>query len=276
MNLLNQIKYLEEFDLPLMFSGAVVPSPLVLDDVISCIVRRCGLLEPRYTEPDVMRKLTTLWFRTNQWNFTHLVNIILAEYSPIENTDRYSEHTTEHDDSGTVTAGGSDTRSQTEGGTDTVTTQEDIAGTSGETHGGTDRRTVTNGGSDTTSATATRAAFNSSVYDPYDKTDTTQTYGGNSTEAMAHGETITGSESTDRDQTEQTAYGHTLQDVTQYGRTETRSGTGSESYTEHTHGNIGVTTNQDMINQELALLEKFNIYDWIAAKFEREMCLQIY
>lgn len=336
MNLLNQIKYLEEYDLPLMFSGAAVPSPLILDDVISCIVRRCGLLEPRYTEPDVMRELTTLWFRTNQWNFTHLVNIILAEYSPIENTDRYSEHTVDREDSGTVTYGGSDTRTTThsgtdsravadggrdtttttEGGTDTHTISEDVAVSGSDMHSGTDQRAVTNGGSDTRTTTDggtdteettnTRAAFNSGNYDPYDKTNRTQgygkteteqaTYGGTTSDNLTHGERIAKTETTDKDVSDALRYGHTQEEAAVYGKTqtdaityghqevealqrgttETRSGDGSESYTEHTHGNIGVTTNQEMIAQELRLLEKFNVYDWIAAKFEREMCLQIY
>ena len=316
MNLMNQIRYLEDFDLPLMFAGCTVPAPLVLDDVVSAIVKRCGLLEPCYSEPTTMQELTQLWFRTNAWNFQHLVNIILAEYSPIENTDRYSEHTVARSDSGAVTYGGTDTRTETEGGadtrnvtdggTDTVTVQEDVAGSSSEAHSGTDTRNITNGGQDTTavtdggsdtgSTTNTRAAFNSGSYDPYDKSDTTttygrtentlSTYGGTTADALQHGETVTGSETTDRDMSQATQYGKTQSDVLQYGRThterlqrgttETRTGDGEESYTEHTHGNIGVTTNQDMIRQELELLQRFNVYDWIAAKYEREMCIQVY
>lgn len=316
MTLMNQINYLEDWDLPLMFSGCSVPAPLVFDDVVSAIVKRCGLLEPAYSEPTTMQELTQLWFRTNAWNFQHLVNIILAEYSPIENTDRYSEHTIARSDNGSVQYGGHDTRTETEGGADTRniteggadsrTLTEDIAEASTEGHTGTDTRSITNGGQDETdttyggtdtgTVTNTRAAFNSGSYDPYDKSDTSTAYGqtenvvsqygGTTADSLQHGETINGSGSTDRDVSDVTQYGKTQADVLQYGRThseqltrgttETRTGDGSESYTEHTHGNIGVTTNQDMIRQELELLQRFNVYDWIAAKYEREMCLQVY
>lgn len=316
MNLMNQIHYLEMFDLPLMFSGCSVPAPLVFDDVVSAIVKRCGLLEPAYSEPQVMQELTQLWFRTNQWQFEHLIKIILAEYSPIENTDRYSDHSVTRADNGSVEYGGSDTRTATEGGADTRNVTdggqdqrvmtEDVAETSTEGHTGTDTRSITNGGqdetdtlnggSDTGSTTNTRAAFNSGSYDPYDKSDTTTTYGqtekvtakygGTTADSLQHGETVAGSGSTDRDVSDVTSYGKTQEDVLQYGRThseelrrattETRTGGGSETYTEHTHGNIGVTTNQEMINQELRLLMEFNIYDWIAHKYEADMCLQIY
>ena len=56
----------------------------------------------------------------------------------------------------------------------------------------------------------------------------------------------------------------------------TDKSSGKDTYTEHTHGNIGVTTNQQMIEQELELLRHFDIYDWIAAKLENELFIQVY
>ena len=45
---------------------------------------------------------------------------------------------------------------------------------------------------------------------------------------------------------------------------------------QHLHGNIGVTSNQDMINQEIALLEKFHVYDWIALQIEADLFIILY
>lgn len=40
-----------------------------------------------------------------------------------------------------------------------------------------------------------------------------------------------------------------------------------------THGNIGVTTNQQMLNQEVDFWKSFNFYDMVANKFLFELCL---
>lgn len=71
-----------------------------------------------------------------------------------------------------------------------------------------------------------------------------------------------------------TKYGKT--DTLKYGKTDDFTHGHIETYDRLRHGNIGVTTNDQLITEELSLLEKFNPYDWIAAKFERENFLQIY
>ena len=312
MNFQNQVDYLQTIYQSDMFDGASFPEPLVKDDAISAIMQRCGLLEPQYSEPAIMHQLVSLWFRTNQWNFQHLVNIILAEYSPIENTDRYSDHSIENDGSGTrtltrtsgntethggtdartITDGGSDAVSETHGGTDSRIINKETSREDEERHTGTDARTEGHSGTDTTEATT--SAYNSSAYQPADKTEAT--HGEQITDNLQHGEIINGSGSGTDDTTDalthgetvdtETTYGKTTSDNLQHGETITSNGTGSETvsdsnqgsqtYTEHTHGNIGVTTNQELINQELQLLMRFNVYDWIAAKFEKDLMIQIY
>lgn len=61
-----------------------------------------------------------------------------------------------------------------------------------------------------------------------------------------------------------------------YGKTDDFTHGHIEEYTRLRHGNIGVTTNDQLITEEYEMLEKFNPYDWIAAKFERENFLQLY
>lgn len=46
-------------------------------------------------------------------------------------------------------------------------------------------------------------------------------------------------------------------------------------YNEHTHGNIGVTTTQQMIQQEIKLRKK-SFYDWVADKYANDMCLGVW
>lgn len=54
-----------------------------------------------------------------------------------------------------------------------------------------------------------------------------------------------------------------------------RSGNSSSTHTGRVHGNIGVTTTQQMIQSELELA-KFNIYETIADSFVQEFCLMVY
>lgn len=43
-----------------------------------------------------------------------------------------------------------------------------------------------------------------------------------------------------------------------------------------THGNIGVTTSQQMLQAELDVAPRLDIYDWIAEEFKHEFCLLVY
>lgn len=252
MNFQNQIDYLHQIQNEDMFVGVSVPDPLDPETLKSQIVFRCGLLTPAYSEPHIMQAAITQFFRTEQWNIKHLINIILVEYSPIENTDKYSEHTTEDEGSGSSTHSGVDSRIIQASGTD----QRDIE------HSGKDERDIQEGGN--TTDTREVSAYNSSGYQADNK------------ETVAHGkktdDDLTYGKKIDDDLT----YGKKTDDSITYGHKITDSKEGKSTYTEHTHGNIGVTTNQQMIQEELKLLEAFDIYDWISAKLEKELFLQIY
>lgn len=50
---------------------------------------------------------------------------------------------------------------------------------------------------------------------------------------------------------------------------------GTEQYEEHRHGNIGVTTNQQMISEELELRKRF-FYETVFADLDKYLCLSIY
>lgn len=244
MNFWNQIDYLNRIEHEDMFSGLSLPIPLNKETAVGAITVRCGLLTPVYSEPHVMQTAIDQWSKQMQWAFKHLINIIEAEYSPIENTDRYSEHTTENEGGAVRTHSGTDTRTETHSGNDVLT------------EGGT--TSLAHTGDDTT--TNKVSAYNSSTFQN-DNEETTE-YGG--TDTTTHGKTET------------TAHGHVVTDRNAHGLTIRDENDGKETYTEHTHGNIGVTTNQELINQELELLRRFDVYGWIAKKFEADLCLMIY
>ena len=308
MNLQNQVDYLQTLQQIDIFDGLSVPAPLNADTAKSAIMIRCGLLTPVYSEPEVMRAAIGQWSVRMQWTFKHLINIIQAEYSPIENTDRYSEHTVTNEGGSTRTHSGTDTRSETHGGTDTRseggttgtvhggTDTRTEGGTTGTTHGGTDTRTeggttgTAHGGTDTT--TNEVSAYNSTGYQAdrketlqhgetetvtHGKTDSlqhgeTETITHGKTDALQHGET----ETITHGKTDALEHGETISETQLHGLQISDQNNGTQTYTEHTHGNIGVTSNQQLIEQELALLRHFDIYGFIAEKFESEFCLMIY
>lgn len=244
MNLQNQIEYLKLNNLGDMFDDCSVPSGLDMARVRGAIVMRCGLLTPLYSEPETQRAATQQFFFENQWNFNHLINILNAEYSPIENVAEWRNETTKNS------------------GADTLTIERNTA----ETHSGTDARKVQESGttvdaeSGTTETENTVSAENATTYQAdnkqtvtHGKTDTT-THGRGTQDDLTHGEVIA----------------HSGADTH---RTEKGTETEFEVYR---HGNIGVTTNTQLITEELSLLERFNPYRFIADLYEKELMIGLY
>lgn len=223
MNLQNLIDYGQYFDIDVL-EGVNVPAPLSVDTMKSAIMIRCGLLTPVYGEPQLFRDMVTHWFTVKQWTIEHLIKVVQAEYSPIENYDRYEEWDETH--KGTIKDNGSAT----------------------DQHKRSGNYTDVDSGSNTEENTV--SAYNSSSYQPDTKRVETK------------GNTLknTHSDTEDIDRINENTNARDLAD----------------KHTGHLHGNIGVTTNQQMIEQELDLLRHFDIYGYIAERFEEDNMLMIY
>jgi len=305
MNLQNLIDYCELNELPLPFAGCSVPAPLNIDTTISAIMVRCGLLTPVYGEPEVFSQMTQLWFEKMQWTFNHLVKVVEAEYEVVDNVfeektekttyNSHDLHTGGYKDTGsgkdTVKDSGKDTEALS--GTDTEATSgtdtERLSGTDTEAHSGTDQRDIQNSGTDVT--TNTISAFNSSNYQPDNKTDFLN--GKKVDDDLTHGESIgtTYGKTTDVTYGKSTGTTYGKQSDTTYGKqTDTTYGKSIErayqddkiakgGYDEiysYRHGNIGVTSAQELIERELELLRHFDIYGYIAELFERDNMIFVY
>lgn len=303
MNLQNLLNY----D-PTLLDGVNVPAPLSKELTQSAIVMHCGLLTPLYSEADTMKTLITLWFNTHQWNLDHLLAIVQAEYSPIENTDKHDEWTRTIGTERTGSSQNTRLDTGTYSGSETGRTDTETSGTTGGTTSGnvqtvTDRDTTgsrsengsTTGETDTTASSTTEhtvSAFNATTYQP-DSKDTASSTGNEQSQGTS---TLAVTESgTDDSTVTETSSGTTSSTSSGTGseeRTNATSGqhndtitdTGSsagtedttETYTQHQHGNIGMTTNQQMITEEITLVKMFNIYDQIAAMLETDLFLGVY
>ena len=251
---MQKMKTLNEMlsDIPTLLSFVTVPT-YAQEDINetylkTAIVRRCGDCTPYYQKATDFQLFGALWFNSHNFIFKHALDVWNATYNPIENYDRYEEENA----SGTKSETGA--RTDTHSGTDTVTT------------GSTRSNTDTHSGTDTVSDNVTReneiAGFDSNSYSDANKETETGTHG------TTHGHVITTSEQTSG--SEATAHGHVI-------ATDTETGEETENTREsHVHGNIGVTTAQQMIEAELALANKFWIYDYIASAFETDNFITCY
>ena len=219
-------------------------SPLDKDIIINTILMKCGLNIPMYADPVVMRSAVNVWSMKNQYTFEHIAKIYTAEYSPIENTDRYDSITVDRN-----RALDDNTKIQN-------TKNEDLDTSSNTTTNGTTQHT----GTDTNTIEETTSAENVSDYQPDSKT----------VSKMEHGEKVTDnntSNTTGRSDRKTDINGTTKKDVDEAETTTT---------TQHLHGNIGTTTNTLLQTEEYRLMSDYNPYSFIAGLFENELTLCVY
>ena len=229
-----------------IFSGLNLPegSPLDKDTLVNTIMVQCGLNIPMYADPFVMRSAVNIWSAKNQYTFNHIAKIYEAEYSPIENTDRYDSVTVQRN------------RSLDDDTQLTNRKVEDLDTTSSTTTGNTN----THAGSDTNTTEETTSAFNSSDYEPNTKAVSETAYNSTITDSGSSS-TTSGTDKTTN------ITGSNSKDVTEAETTTT---------TQHLHGNIGTTTNTQLQSEEYALLKDYNPYTFISGLFENELTLCVY
>ena len=217
-----------------LFAGLQLPdgSPLDRNTIINSILMRCGLNYPNFADPNVMASAITIWSAKHQYTFEHVAKIYEASYSPIENYDRYEDMSTNRD----------------------RTMDDTTKNTGRKTEGVTSNRTTTHSGTDTTTDTAETSAYDSSTYQPTDKTTSSLLHGESVTDGGNSTKTSTNNLTSDKDVKE-------LEKTTQLN---------------HIKGNIGVTTADTMQKEEYEFLANYNPYDFLSKLFENELTLFVY
>lgn len=219
-----------------VLDGVVVPEGMDAELMRNTLYMRCGELTSHWSSPGTFKAATTNWFLTHQWNIQHLYNLLLAEYNPIHNYDR--------DETITIDVGENGGR----GYNSEVTSTGDTSGDS--------TRTPDLTSTDDTTVKRNVSAFDSSEYQPRDEDVTNATRTETGTDNIeSHDET---SNNTATDFQEQTVNNRT------------------ENHVNHMEGNIGITTTQQMMQEEIALMKSFNLYDTVASMFENDMMVLVY
>ena len=270
-----------------LFDKMVFPSQFTQDDkqtTIGNILADCAEFELLYADFDFLKNMIELWSKLNIPVWQRIYTASLMEYNPIENYNRTEIETITNDKTeshtGTDTTTISENRTETNSGTDTTTTTE----TSTETNSGTDTTTTTGNSTETNSGTDIetnkQTAYDSNLQYVHDSSE------------LAHGHAV----GTISSGSNATAYGHTVgnsssgSNATAYGHTigNTSSGSNALAHGEiitnedeitrenHTSGNIGVTTSQQMLEQEIEISSKLNVMNIIVQSFKTRFCILVY
>lgn len=272
MNLMNQIEYLKLNNLGDMFDDCSVPDGLDMQRVRGAIVMRCGLLTPLYSEPEVQRAATQQFFYENQWNFDHIIKVMQANYSPIENVAEWRNETTINSgvDKLTIARTETETHSGTDGRTIAKTDTENISDSGNSQDIGSEQEQLI------AASTTVReiSAENASLYQP-DNQETenrTETKTGSDSKRNNYSKTISGRDTSDTK--DNFTHGHKID--TSGSDTHTSNKDNETTYEVFRHGNVGVTTNQSMMQEELSLIDRFNPYRFIADLYEKELIIGLY
>lgn len=230
-----------------IFDGIVIDSGESLDRnvIISQILVKCGEFETLYSDADFMAFMIGFWWTRWKHSFYKWARALSIVYAPLENYDRQESFSRSH-------TGSEDTTLNITGSRDTNTT---TSGTSTETTTGTDGSTV--------SDTINRYR---SAYDETTNPSLTDRETDAKTQSDTHSQTVGASGSgTEKEKVQEEAEHVTEKDIGF-----------SETETNRVHGNIGVTTSQQMLQSELDLHKDFQLYDQIADTFKMELCVFVY
>lgn len=288
-----------------IFDLMTIPSALNRETLINNLLAETAELEVLYPNPTVFKNIVGVWSRKQLSIWEKLYETTQLEYNPIENYNRTeigsndgtgtTTHTGTDTTTDTTTFGGADTRTEniTHGGKDITHDVQQEGGTDVESttghnaQSGSDRSVSedkkghwvaafdsTATGNDDGLVKQTRDQDEAEVNTYYGKEDDstgqrTTNYGksNNSSEELTYGKT--------ENVTEERNYGQTIQKNGGFthGEEVVTSNTGSNRL--HAYGNIGVTTTQQMIQEEREI-DKFNLYDIIIEEFKLRFCILIY
>ena len=226
-----------------LFDLMNLPAGIDKDVVEGNILMEGGEFEVLYANPDFMKQMIGIWTQKHYRTFNKWIKALNIEYSPLENYDRMEEWTDT----------GSETSNRKNDGTLTDTSN-------GTVHAEGNEHTSGNASNISESDTENKvSAFDSSSYQPENMSEN------NNTTHSENNEQVTNSNDT-------TTTNHTNGSTS---NNEDYSQNTTGLHTGRTHGNIGVTTSQQMLQSELDIA-RFNIVQQITDLFLQEFCIMIY
>lgn len=241
-----------------LFDEIRLPEGVDKQTLVNTILVESGEFEVMYTDGDFLKVAINTWFERKYNMIDRWIKAINIDYKPLENYNRIEKWTDKAN--GTTSNNGSKNSKTNNSGSDngTNTNKETIDNTASSS---------TSIGPQTTSDETKVSAFNTDTYTPSQKDES-------SIGARTDSTSDTGKTTTDGTYTKNNAYTNesTVVDTT------TDSGTSSNN-SEHSgeiYGNIGVTTSQQMLEAEMTLWGKIDIYRDTAEMFVQDFCIMVY
>lgn len=246
-----------------LFDLMNLPEGIDKETVEDNIILEAGEFEVLYADPDFMKMSIGVWSRKHYRTFDKWIKAINIDYAPLENYDRFESW----DDVG------SEASNLSKRGTSSDNTTGNVHNTGNDSDNEHVQNTGNTTGNSTTNTTGDSenkvSAFDSSSYQPESMNETSNSEQGSSTENRTDNtDRILSRSRTDDTNSTINATGNTT-DNEDY----TKGTTGK--HTGRIHGNIGVTTSQQMLQSELDIA-RFNIVQQITDLFLQEFCIMIY
>lgn len=258
-----------------LFDLFTLPEDIDRDTCIDNIMLECGELETLYSEPEFMRAAIGTWSKKHYRTFEKWAEALKIEYAPLENYDRIEDwwDHSKKDNDNTRTLDHQDKRTLDTQNKRTLDTENKrtLDTEDKETRDISDKTTY-----DKTTGTVNEvSAFDSSSYQPADQStmdeDGTVTVDGTGTDTFTHTGTDTmnntGTDTLDNTGTDTVDYSGTIKDE--------GGETVQSSHGGRIHGNIGVTSSQELLLSELDVA-RFNIINQITNLFLTELCICVY
>ena len=220
---------------PAIFDSLTIPTSVDRETLIDNIIMEAAELELLFPNADILGRLIGNWSKTRLAAWNRMIGALDAEYNPIENSDRYEDHLEDY------------TRDLKESDNYTRDLKENDNYT----------RNLTDSGNSNSSGSTqnSRTGYNSG--------DLQVTDSSSSEDHSDETRSYTGSDERNK--------GYTGGDDRNKGYT----GGDTRHTVIHTHGNIGVTTNQHMVEAELKL-RQYDIYKLITNEFIDTFCIGVY
>lgn len=234
-----------------LFKYLNLPDGIEKDILTDNILLKGGEFEVIFSDPEFLQLAIKSW--SGKWNrtFTKWIEALNIEYSPLENYDRIEEWNERSESNSSES--GTQTGTVTDSGSNTGTVK-DVGSSSGS-----DSTTGTSSGNTNNKI----SAFNSSALENDSQSSNSAT-NSNSSETSA---------STTNTRTDNLLSTNTRTD--DLSTSNDREGSISSTKSGRTHGNVGVTTSQQMLESELNIAA-WNIYEHITDIFLSEFVIPIY
>lgn len=253
----------------------VLPDGIDRSVLLPLILSESAELEVVYPDPATFKVVVKAWSQARSSSWALMLAALNEEYDPLHNYDRSET------ESGTNTGTTTDTKTGTGSTTSTESildaTSEDVS----ETTANDTTVDLSEGISDSTTGTVDSTVtgsvtgFNSNTFANADKAVTDSESSDTATRERTQSETTDQDQTVSRNREESYSRGRSSGTTEQTSGSSTGSTTGSYGRTLRAYGNIGVTTSQAMLLEELKVRMQ-DIYRIITDEFISYFCLKVY